>query len=1069
VNRRILLIDADPAFRASLAQVLERYRFEIAADPDAEQALALASAAPPALLVVSVEEPDKAGFKVFQRCKKGALAKVPIVLVTSSVAPDSFAKHRSLKVHADEYIDKRSMSGEELLGKIDTLIGLGEPTDDDDLGMSLDGDEIPLSSDDMVLEETVGEDDAEAGDAEQHVDSMVDAETDAAFAALLGDMAPSEPAAVQAPAPAPPQRTKTPTLTPPPPPPPPPSREAPAAGIAAVPMIQDPGQDGGRPQESGGVEFDSFTRESMHAPVDLIAHARQEHRDHVAGVAGAHGSVPATAIDDPDLEPVEDLVAAAPDPMPEQQPLPEAKASKPRFLDVSTVVEPRLHAVAVVQAPAPSSSASAVPDLGLDEIAMPQTAAEQSGVYDRRALRKIGELERQITQLKTELDRARATADASARGSNREREFLNLREQIIARDKDLHRVRDDLRARDRDLADVQDRLRDAEQARTTLEARAAELAQQAAAEANRAVALEGRGKAQGTQLAALQQVLEARTHAEAAAEAARVQLERDLAEERALRAASASDAERSLRIEREQLVARHQAELAAVYDEAAAAREAALHALREELESDHAVAVAIATADARTEIATQVDHTVSRLEAKHGAELARRKDEHDAAIAQLTHERDLAMARIASERDAAVSAVEDEHHQLIARLQTERAAELAKVRDGAALQLSRLHDELTRELAQVTQDAEIRIAEATTARDRAVAELGAELERVRHQLTAARADRDDFLSATAADRTAALDELASLHQEELARREQAHAAARAQDAAAHDAAIASLRAELERQAAHHGEMLEAARRQLDGRIEQHEHAKGALIEQHRNTLDELTQRHAADLAQAREDKQRALEHEAAEHRAALLGAKRAMDEATARHRSEREAAERAAARALEDQEAQHERALASLHGEVLKTKATADAEQSRSIAAIHAEHERQRKEAHAQHTKLVGELTTERDELRRGLSSAREGAKRGEAELASAAQTIAERNAELRAHAAAIAERDQRITELRHELEALEQENANYQEQVLRAYQKMKTDEAMVARAKKAMAIALTVLDDQGNPKTEPT
>ena len=61
------------------------------------------------------------------------------------------------------------------------------------------------------------------------------------------------------------------------------------------------------------------------------------------------------------------------------------------------------------------------------------------------------------------------------------------------------------------------------------------------------------------------------------------------------------------------------------------------------------------------------------------------------------------------------------------------------------------------------------------------------------------------------------------------------------------------------------------------------------------------------------------------------------------------------------------------------------------------------------------------------------------------------------------------IAELRAEIAALEQENASYQEQVLRAYQKIKTDEAMVARAKKAMAIALTVLDDQGNPKTDPT
>ena len=80
-------------------------------------------------------------------------------------------------------------------------------------------------------------------------------------------------------------------------------------------------------------------------------------------------------------------------------------------------------------------------------------------------------------------------------------------------------------------------------------------------------------------------------------------------------------------------------------------------------------------------------------------------------------------------------------------------------------------------------------------------------------------------------------------------------------------------------------------------------------------------------------------------------------------------------------------------------------------------------------------------------------------------QSIADRTAELRQHAAAVIERDQRIAELRKDIESLEQENANYQEQVLRAYQKIKTDEAMVSRARKAMAIALTVLDDQGNPK----
>src|SRR5439155_5640648 len=94
----------------------------------------------------------------------------------------------------------------------------------------------------------------------------------------------------------------------------------------------------------------------------------------------------------------------------------------------------------------PATGPHAVPDLGLEALAPSETTSSQSGVFDRRALRKIDELERQINQLKAELERSRATADAAARGSTREREFLNLREQIIAKDKELHRTKDELAA-----------------------------------------------------------------------------------------------------------------------------------------------------------------------------------------------------------------------------------------------------------------------------------------------------------------------------------------------------------------------------------------------------------------------------------------------------------------------------------------------------------------------------------------------------------------------------------------------------------------------------------------------
>src|SRR5215468_9834875 len=157
MNRRVFLIDADSAFRDTVRQQLGRYRFEVVVQPDSDKALANADDA--ALIIVAVEEPDKAGFKVFQRCKKGPLGKVPIMLVTASVAPESFAKHRGLKIHADDYLAKRTLAARELLRKVDGLVGLGEPAEPDDELMPLEVDEISLSSDDMVLEETVGEDD----------------------------------------------------------------------------------------------------------------------------------------------------------------------------------------------------------------------------------------------------------------------------------------------------------------------------------------------------------------------------------------------------------------------------------------------------------------------------------------------------------------------------------------------------------------------------------------------------------------------------------------------------------------------------------------------------------------------------------------------------------------------------------------------------------------------------------------------------------------------------------------------------------------------------------------------
>jgi CheY-like chemotaxis protein len=59
MNRRILLIDADPAFRKLLSQTLARYRLEIDVEADADEAIAHGATHAPAAVLVAVEEPEK--------------------------------------------------------------------------------------------------------------------------------------------------------------------------------------------------------------------------------------------------------------------------------------------------------------------------------------------------------------------------------------------------------------------------------------------------------------------------------------------------------------------------------------------------------------------------------------------------------------------------------------------------------------------------------------------------------------------------------------------------------------------------------------------------------------------------------------------------------------------------------------------------------------------------------------------------------------------------------------------------------------------------------------------------
>jgi hypothetical protein len=426
---------------------------------------------------------------VFQRLKKGPLSKIPIMLITGSVSPESFAKHKGLKTHAEEYVEKSSTSKESLLAKIAAHVELGDPFEgEDDLDIPVEVDDINVGDGNVIDEEepleTSGAHEYHSqrtamGGPDKRIDSSVAEDVDDAFAGLMGgdDVPPFEaPAPPRRPTPIPEvvpmapieadapvrdfedlQRTRSGLSEPPPLGPEDSTQTGEPAEREEVSVVDSiPGiiEDGGRREDD---DFDDFSKEAGQAPYpideviaskDMISVddlADQVEETPVPQVAAEVPrpsileSQPAIQLDVEDVEVMADGDVVIDEDDVDSGAIPEPVPHPRSAADAAEAAE------AAVERSKPKSSPSI--DLGLDKIAddadkeqqsgsYPRASSEerdQSGVYDRRALRKIGELERQVSQLKTELDRARVTAESAAKGGGREQTFLNLREKMMAR------------------------------------------------------------------------------------------------------------------------------------------------------------------------------------------------------------------------------------------------------------------------------------------------------------------------------------------------------------------------------------------------------------------------------------------------------------------------------------------------------------------------------------------------------------------------------------------------------------------------------------------------------------
>jgi CheY-like chemotaxis protein len=182
-ERRVLLIDSDKTFHETLTRALARYGITVHVVDDGSDGLGLVPKLEPEIIFIAVELPAKVGYSICNKAKKGVAKKIPVVLTTATVPRADMAQHRQLpKVHADEYIDKRSLTVDELIAKVDGLVSLGPPVEDGPM------EELQVDAEDIQFDEDA-EPPAHAEPtnvAPPHlVDPGIDEETDAVFAGIM--------------------------------------------------------------------------------------------------------------------------------------------------------------------------------------------------------------------------------------------------------------------------------------------------------------------------------------------------------------------------------------------------------------------------------------------------------------------------------------------------------------------------------------------------------------------------------------------------------------------------------------------------------------------------------------------------------------------------------------------------------------------------------------------------------------------------------------------------------------------------------------------------------------------
>ena len=131
--QRVLVVDDDPAVRASLERALKLEGYEVLTAADGSEALREVAVAPPDALVLDVLMPELDGLEVCRRMREAA-DRTPVLMLT---ARDEVSDRvDGLDAGADDYLVK-PFALEELLARLRALLRRSEPAPEGNGGLRI--------------------------------------------------------------------------------------------------------------------------------------------------------------------------------------------------------------------------------------------------------------------------------------------------------------------------------------------------------------------------------------------------------------------------------------------------------------------------------------------------------------------------------------------------------------------------------------------------------------------------------------------------------------------------------------------------------------------------------------------------------------------------------------------------------------------------------------------------------------------------------------------------------------------------------------------------------------------